>query len=74
MPSATSVKVPRKDEVKYYGESQIKGNQEEEEEDEEDDYEEERPRRKSSRSKDKGWQSKNFLDDDDLEFEFLDLK
>lgn len=41
---------------------------------EEEDY---RPRRssKSSRAKsDKNWQSKNFLDDDDLEFEFLDLK
>ena len=34
--------------------------------------EEERPRRKKGKSKD--WQSRNFLDDDDLEFEFLDLK
>ena len=42
MPSATSVKVPRKDEVKYYGESQIKGNQEEEEEDDAE-YESKRP-------------------------------
>lgn len=42
MPSATSVKVPRKDEVKYYGESQIKGNQEEEEEDDAE-YEVKRP-------------------------------
>ena len=42
MPSATSVKVPRKDEVKYYGESQIKGNQEEEEEDDAE-YEAKRP-------------------------------
>lgn len=41
-------------------------------EDEDDDEEEERPRRKKGKSKD--WQSKNFLDDDDLEFEFLDLK
>ncbi len=48
--------------------------EDEEEDDEDDDYEEERPRRKASRSKEKGWQSKNFLDDDDLEFEFLDLK
>lgn len=47
---------------------------EDEEDEDEDDYEEERPRRKASRSKEKGWQSKNFLDDDDLEFEFLDLK
>ena len=42
MPSATSVKVPRKDEVKYYWESQIKGNQEEEEEDDAE-YEAKRP-------------------------------
>ena len=41
-------------------------------EDEDDEEEEERPRRKKGKSKD--WQSKNFLDDDDLEFEFLDLK
>lgn len=48
------------------------------EEDEEDEEEEEeyRPRRsaKPAKSGDKNWQSKNFLDDDDLEFEFLDLK
>lgn len=49
-----------------------------EEDDEEDDEEEEeyRPRRntKNAKSGDKNWQSRNFLDDDDLEFEFLDLK
>ena len=39
---------------------------------EDEDDEEERPRRKKGKSKD--WQSRNFLDDDDLEFEFLDLK
>lgn len=44
----------------------------EDEDDEDEDEEEERPRRKKGKSKD--WQSKNFLDDDDLEFEFLDLK
>ena len=43
-----------------------------EDEDEDEEEEEERPRRKKGKSKD--WQSKNFLDDDDLEFEFLDLK
>lgn len=43
-----------------------------EDEDDEEEEEEERPRRKKGKSKD--WQSKNFLDDDDLEFEFLDLK
>lgn len=49
--------------------------EEEEEEDEDEDEEEYRPSRKASKSKgDKNWQSKNFLDDDDLEFEFLDLK
>lgn len=42
MPSAASVKLPRKDEVKYYGESQIRGNQEEEEE-EDTEYESKRP-------------------------------
>ena len=42
------------------------------EDDEDEEEEEERPRRKKGKSKD--WQSKNFLDDDDLEFEFLDLK
>lgn len=41
-------------------------------EDEDEEEEEERPRRKKGKSKD--WQSRNFLDDDDLEFEFLDLK
>lgn len=49
----------------------------EEEENEEEEEEEYRPRRsaKSSKSQgDKSWQSRNFLDDDDLEFEFLDLK
>ena len=46
---------------------------EDDEDDEEDEEEEEeRPRRKKGKSKD--WQSRNFLDDDDLEFEFLDLK
>ncbi len=40
--------------------------------DEDEEEEEERPRRKKGKSKD--WQSRNFLDDDDLEFEFLDLK
>lgn len=45
---------------------------EDEDEDEEEEEEEERPRRKKGKSKD--WQSRNFLDDDDLEFEFLDLK
>ena len=45
---------------------------EDDEDDEDEDEEEERPRRKKGKSKD--WQSKNFLDDDDLEFEFLDLK
>ena len=44
----------------------------EDEDDEDEEEEEERPRRKKGKSKD--WQSKNFLDDDDLEFEFLDLK
>ena len=44
----------------------------EDEDDEDEDEEEERPRRKKGKSKD--WQSRNFLDDDDLEFEFLDLK
>ena len=43
-----------------------------EDEDEDEEEEEERPRRKKGKSKD--WQSKNFLDDDDIEFEFLDLK
>lgn len=43
-----------------------------EDEDEDEEEEEERPRRKKGKSKD--WQSRNFLDDDDLEFEFLDLK
>ena len=46
--------------------------EDEDDEDEDEDEEEERPRRKKGKSKD--WQSKNFLDDDDLEFEFLDLK
>ena len=46
--------------------------EEDEDDDEDEDEEEERPRRKKGKSKD--WQSKNFLDDDDLEFEFLDLK
>lgn len=45
---------------------------EEDDEDEDEEEEEERPRRKKGKSKD--WQSRNFLDDDDLEFEFLDLK
>lgn len=45
---------------------------EDDDEDEDEEEEEERPRRKKGKSKD--WQSKNFLDDDDLEFEFLDLK
>lgn len=48
-----------------------------EEDDDEDEEEEYRPRRSAKTSKpqdDKSWQSKNFLDDDDLEFEFLDLK
>ena len=44
----------------------------EDEDDEDEEEEEERPRRKKGKSKD--WQSRNFLDDDDLEFEFLDLK
>ena len=44
----------------------------EDDEDEDEEEEEERPRRKKGKSKD--WQSRNFLDDDDLEFEFLDLK
>lgn len=52
--------------------------EDDEEEDEDEEEEEEyRPRRsaKTARSQsDKNWQSKNFLDDDDLEFEFLDLK
>ena len=46
--------------------------EDEDDEDEDEDEEEERPRRKKGKSKD--WQSRNFLDDDDLEFEFLDLK
>ncbi len=46
--------------------------EDEDDEDEDEEEEEERPRRKKGKSKD--WQSKNFLDDDDLEFEFLDLK
>ena len=46
--------------------------EEDEDDDEDEDEEEERPRRKKGKSKD--WQSRNFLDDDDLEFEFLDLK
>lgn len=45
---------------------------EDDDEDEDEEEEEERPRRKKGKSKD--WQSRNFLDDDDLEFEFLDLK
>ena len=45
---------------------------EDEDDEDEEEEEEERPRRKKGKSKD--WQSKNFLDDDDLEFEFLDLK
>lgn len=49
---------------------------EEEEDDEDEEEEEPRPRRSKSSSsqREKNWQSKNFLDDDDLEFEFLDLK
>ena len=49
----------------------------EEEDEDEEEEEEYRPRRSAKASKgqnDKNWQSKNFLDDDDLEFEFLDLK
>ena len=46
--------------------------EDEDDEDEDEEEEEERPRRKKGKSKD--WQSRNFLDDDDLEFEFLDLK
>lgn len=49
----------------------------EEEDDDDEEEEEYRPRRSTKGSgskKDKNWQSKNFLDDDDLEFEFLDLK
>lgn len=46
--------------------------EEDEDDDEDEEEEEERPRRKKGKSKD--WQSRNFLDDDDLEFEFLDLK
>lgn len=49
----------------------------EEDEEEDDEEEEYRPRRSAKASKSQGeksWQSKNFLDDDDLEFEFLDLK
>ena len=30
--------------------------------------------RAAKKGKSKDWQSRNFLDDDDLEFEFLDLK
>lgn len=48
----------------------------EEDEDDEEEEEDYRPRRsaKNTKTSDKNWQSKNFLDDDDLEFEFLDLK
>ena len=46
--------------------------EDDEDDDEDEEEEEERPRRKKGKSKD--WQSRNFLDDDDLEFEFLDLK
>lgn len=55
--------------------------EDEEEEEEEEDEEDYRPARRPSKTPkaskgkaDKNWQSKNFLDDDDLEFEFLDLK
>ncbi len=43
---------------------------------EEEDEDEEEPVRRSAKNakSNKNWQSKNFLDDDDLEFEFLDLK
>ena len=54
-------------------EDAVFGDEEDDEDDDEDEEEEEeRPRRKKGKSKD--WQSRNFLDDDDLEFEFLDLK
>ena len=47
----------------------------EDEDDEDDEDEDDRRGRRSKSSKsDKNWQSRNFLDDDDLEFEFLDLK
>lgn len=52
--------------------SRVDEYEDEDDEDEDEEEEEERPRRKKGKSKD--WQSKNFLDDDDLEFEFLDLK
>lgn len=41
---------------------------------EDDDEEDDEPVRRTKGKGDKNWQSKNFLDDDDLEFEFLDLK
>ena len=52
--------------------SRVDEYEDEDDEDEDEEEEEERPRRKKGKSKD--WQSRNFLDDDDLEFEFLDLK
>jgi len=48
--------------------------EEEEEDDEEEEYQPRRSQKASKGQKDKNWQSKNFIDDDDLEFEFLDLK
>ena len=44
------------------------------EEDEEEEYQPRRAQKPAKNQKDKNWQSKNFLEDDDLEFEFLDLK
>lgn len=56
-------------------EKQTKASRKSRYEDEEDDGEEAPRRKKSSEDGDDGsWQSKNFLNDDDLEFEFLDLK
>jgi len=46
----------------------------EEEEDEEEEYQPRRTQKQVKNQKDKNFQSKNFLEDDDLEFEFLDLK
>lgn len=51
--------------------------EEEDEDDEDDEDEEERPRKSSKKSSksDSTWSSRNFLEvDDDMEFEFLDIK
>lgn len=55
-----------------YDDEEDDDEEDDDDDDEDEEEEEERPRRKKGKSKD--WQSRNFLDDDDLEFEFLDLK